>query len=271
MVYRDVEIDERIVLYEEVREIAMSLTRNWRGDIIDCTLTFGGEGVTKRYQSNLSTAVKDITEVMAGRKKLHYSVLDNAVLQATQALKNAQTELKFTSNGILAIDKNDPNLVTLFNSAGLGVSRDGGATFENAITGYVINASVITTGSMLADRIAGGVLSSLNGNTEFNLNDGHLRMDNTEFLLGGGADIEFLDPSNKLVYQKYDDVDGFNRTAGFGVSNALNNRFPVAFMGTVGTGKSGFSMSDANYFTGFIANTNKREASDGIGNSVVGY
>src|SRR5690625_1196417 len=109
---------------------------------------------------------------MSGSKKLPYSVLDNAVLEATQALQNAQTELKFTNNGILAIDKNDPNLVTLFNSAGLGVSRDGGATFENAITGEGINASVIYTGSMLADRIAGGILQSLNGNTHFNLNNG---------------------------------------------------------------------------------------------------
>src|SRR5699024_9588227 len=43
-------------------------------------------------------------------------------------------------------DKNNPNLVTLFNSAGIGVSSDGGATFDNAITGNGINASVIVTG-----------------------------------------------------------------------------------------------------------------------------
>src|SRR5699024_9678077 len=264
-------IDERIGLNDEVRVISQSITRNWRGDVIDLNVTFGSEGIAKRHQSNISTAVKDIKDLLDGKKVLPYSVLDDAVKNATKALRDAQTELTFSDNGILAVDKNDPNLVTLFNSAGLGVSNDGGNTFENAITGEGINASTIYTGTMLADRIAGGVLSSLNGNTEFNLNDGHLRMDNTEFLLGGGADIEFLDPSNKLVYQKYDDVDGFNRTAGFGVSNALNNRFPVAFIGTVGTGKSGFSMSDANYFTGFIANTNKREVSDGIGNSVVGY
>src|SRR5690625_1144290 len=113
---------------------------------------------------------------MSGNKKIPYSVLDNAVLRATEALRAAETELKFTNNGILAIDKNNPNLVTIFNSAGLGVSRDGGATFENAITGDGINASVITTGTMLADRIAGGILTSLNGNTHFNLNTGKLDM-----------------------------------------------------------------------------------------------
>src|SRR5690625_2350575 len=146
-------IDERIGLDEEVRVVDISITRNWRGEVIDLNLTFGSEGITKRYQSNLSTAIKNITEVMAGRKKIPYSVLDNAVLQATKALQNAQTELKFTEQGILAIDKNNPNLVTILNSAGVGVSTDGGATFGQAITGYGINASYIVTGVLDAGQV----------------------------------------------------------------------------------------------------------------------
>src|SRR5699024_5873380 len=139
-------IDERIGLDEEVRVVDMQITRNWRGEVIDLKLTFGSESITKRYQSNLQMAIKDIQDVMSGNKKIPYSVLDNAVLRATEALRAAETELKFTNSGILAIDKNNPNLVTIFNSAGLGVSRDGGATFENAITGDGINASVVTAG-----------------------------------------------------------------------------------------------------------------------------
>src|SRR5690625_2515501 len=146
-------IDERIGLDEEVRVVDISITRNWRGEVIDLNLTFGSEGITKRYQSNLSTAVKDITEVMAGRKKIPFSVLDNAVLQATKALQNAQTELKFTEQGILAIDKNNPNLVTILNSAGVGVSTDGGATFGQANTGYGINESYIVTGVLDAGQV----------------------------------------------------------------------------------------------------------------------
>src|SRR5699024_1032045 len=80
-------IDERIGRDEEVRVVAMSITRNWRGDVVDCQLTFGSDGVSKRYQSNLSTAVKDITEVMAGRKKIPFSVLDNAVQEVTNTIK----------------------------------------------------------------------------------------------------------------------------------------------------------------------------------------
>src|SRR5699024_6162147 len=53
-------IDERIDLQEEVRVIDMSITKNWRGDVIDLSVTFGSEGLSKRHQSNLNTAIKDI-------------------------------------------------------------------------------------------------------------------------------------------------------------------------------------------------------------------
>src|SRR5699024_10946345 len=107
-------------------------------------------------------------------------------------------QLVFSENGILAIDKNNPNLVTLFNSAGIGVSSDGGATFGQALTGNGLNADYVYTGTMLADRIAGGILASLNGNTVFNLNDGKLEMESTKFRLGGGARIDFTSSSNRI-------------------------------------------------------------------------
>ena len=256
-------IDERIGLDEEVRVVAMSITRNWRGDVVDCQLTFGSDGVSKRYQSNLSTAVKDITEVMAGRKKIPFSVLDDAVLQATKLIQNANTELQFpSSGGILAVDPNNPNYLVAFTSRGIGVSSDGGATFPEAITGLGINASVITTGSMLADRIAGGILSSLNGRTTFNLNDGILEMTNTEFKLGGGADIHMLDAGNRLYFRNND------WSAGVGVGRSINNTYPYVYMGVSKSDKP--TATDAADFSGFISNANDRESVDGIGNSVVG-
>lgn len=248
-------IDDRIGFNETVRVVDMTVKRNWRGEILSLNLTFGTPGVTKRYQSNLLTAVKNITDIMEGRQKIPFSVLDNAVIQATEALKAAQTELYVGINGIRAVDKNNPNLVTLLNSSGIGVSKDGGATFENAITGEGINASVITAGSMLADRIAGGVLTSLNGNTTFNLNDGELS-------IGSGANIEFLDPANRLYYR----LNG--RSAGIGVGRSINDTYPYVFMGTAAGAPP--HASDSQTFNGFIANTFAREIEDGIGNSVVG-
>lgn len=259
-------IDERIALDEEVRVVDIEITRNWRGEVIDLSLIFGSEGLTKRHRSNLQTAIKDISDVMAGRKKIPYSVLDNAVLQATQALRNAQTELIFSTNGILSVDKNNPNFVTLLNSAGFGVSRNGGATFENAITGDGINATVIRTGTMLADRIAGGILSSLNSNTVFNLNTGKLDMQNTDFTLGGQANLFFADKGNRVFYQK---ANGQTlRASGIGVGDSLNDRYPLVFMGVSTADKP--QASDGTNFSGFIANATERANDDANGNSANG-
>src|SRR5699024_766103 len=218
-------IDERIGLDEEVRIVNKSITRNWRGDILDVNLTFGSEGLAKRHQSKLSTAIKDITSLLEGKIQLPYSVLDDAVKNATKALKDAQTQLVFSENGILAIDKNNPNLVTLFNSAGIGVSSDGGATFGQALTGNGLNADYVYTGTMLADRVAGGILASLNGRTVFNLNDGKLEMESTDFNLGGSASIKFTDSRNALTYKKG------NITSGLGFDTGSSGN-PIAYLGS---------------------------------------
>src|SRR5699024_4741118 len=216
------------------------------------------------HQSNISTAVKDIKDLLDGKKVLPYSVLNESVKNATKALRDAQTELTFSDNGILAVDKNDPNLVTLFNSAGLGVSNDGGNTFENAITGEGINASTIYTGTMLADRIAGGVLSSLNGNTDFNLNSGNLIMKNAEFELGSGARIDFTSTGNRVQYR--DVKDGIVRSAGFGVGKSTTD-LPFAYSGTTGD-RDLDTLSE--YYSGAIWHTT-RAISEGSFNSINGF
>ena len=146
-------IDERIGLKEEVRVINQSITRNWKGEVIDVNLTFGTEGVSKRHQANIQTATKQINDLLSGRGKLPFSVLDDAVKNATKALQDAQTELDFTDNGIIATDKKDPNNVVILNSAGVGVSNDGGATFRTAMTGNGLVADVVTSGTLNTDRV----------------------------------------------------------------------------------------------------------------------
>lgn len=146
-------IDERIGLNDEVRVVNQSITKNWKGEVIDIQLNFGNEGISKRYQSNLNTSVKDLNDILDGVKQLPYNVIDERIKNATEALRNAQTEVDFTNQGILSIDKRNPNLMTILNSAGLGVSIDGGATYENAITGEGINASAITAGILYGIRI----------------------------------------------------------------------------------------------------------------------
>ena len=145
-------IDERIGLNEEVRVVAQSITRDWKGDVVDAKITFGNVGVAKRYQSNLQTAVKNITGIIEGRGQLPYNALPNAIKAATEALLSAKTELKF-EKGIIAIDPSNPNNLVIFNSAGIGVSRDGGQTFENAITYLGVNTNLLTAGDIHTNNI----------------------------------------------------------------------------------------------------------------------
>lgn len=262
-------IDERIGLKTEVRVEAMTIKRNWRGEVTNLDLTFGSPGITRRHQSGISSAARAIRELLEGRRQFPPSVYDARIWEATNAMKNVRSELMTPENGgLMAVDKDNPNNVVIFNSNGLFVSDDGGATAKQAIWGEGINASVITAGTMLADRIAGGILSSLNGRTVFNLNTGYLSMQNTEFELGGGADIHFTSAGNRLYYQRFDNVGGITRSAGVGFGTSINDRFPYAFLGTTNTGKP--NAIDSQNFTGFITNTRQRELTDGIGQSVVG-
>src|SRR5699024_3305683 len=88
-------IDERIGLDEEVRIVNKSITRKWSGFIFDGNLTSGSDGLAKRHQSNLDTALRNVTDWITGRKTVAYTNVDEAIKNATQALKIAQTELEF--------------------------------------------------------------------------------------------------------------------------------------------------------------------------------
>jgi hypothetical protein len=118
-------IDERIGLNDEVRANYISVTRDWQGNVLDLKLTLGSKAIQKRYQSNLQTAIDRITDLLEGRQALPYDVLTKAIKANSEALKSALTELEFNS-GIIARDPNNPNRLVIYNSAGLGISLDGG-------------------------------------------------------------------------------------------------------------------------------------------------
>jgi len=110
---------------------------------------------------------KTVRDLMAGKGKLPWNVLDDAVLAATRALQSAQTELIF-ENGIIARSKDNPQDLVLLNSAGIGISQNGGATFNNALTagGLVaeaVMAGAITQGGPRSVVIAGGYVYTLDG------------------------------------------------------------------------------------------------------------
>lgn len=147
-------IDERIQMEEEVRVVKRSIKRDWKGDILDLNFTFGTQGIVSRYQSKLSSTIKQVTDILEGRTKLPFPAMANEIQLVTQLLKSVQTQLKVAEDGsLLAIDKTNPNYVVIFNAAGIGISDDGGESFKNALTGRGLLADAIVANSITADKL----------------------------------------------------------------------------------------------------------------------
>lgn len=129
------------------------------GNVIRCLVTLSN------YRKNaadvlasLGNTQKQVRGIIEGTTKLPYSVLDSAVQRATEALQSAQTQVEFNNGFILRSELNH-NYLVLINSSGIGVSLDGGQTFQTAMTAEGFVADLITIGTMLADRIKGGTLT----------------------------------------------------------------------------------------------------------------
>lgn len=115
----------------EMRPIRTKVTlANIRKDITDTLASFSGTS-------------KTVNKVFTEDGSLVNNVLPQAVQDATQAIQSAQTELEFV-NGIRAIDKSNPLLRVVLTAAGLGISDDGGITYETALTGEGVNLGVAT-------------------------------------------------------------------------------------------------------------------------------
>ncbi|EEM68477.1 MULTISPECIES: phage tail protein [Bacillus cereus group] len=113
---------------------------------------------------------KGFSRILDDGGKVKHNVLDDAVKIATEAIKSAQTELKF-ENGILAIDPTNPNNIVAFNSAGIGISRDGGQTFQEALTYEGLVASVGVIGFLSANNIRAGIMKAINNRFGINLDE----------------------------------------------------------------------------------------------------
>lgn len=222
-------IDERIGLDAEVRVVDIKIMRNWKGEVLDLNLTFGSEGITKRHQSNLQTAIKDITDIMAGRKKIPFSAYDNAVINATNALKGITSELTVPENGgLMAIDKNNPNNVVLFNAAGVGVSDDGGATIKNSITGKGVVAETI-----IGQAIIGVNLSSIDETGYF-----HVTGSNAEFVNTNNNRRVTISPDGLYGYNANNDIR-FRADSVLVSSAALGTTNANVYLAAVPSGATG--------------------------------
>lgn len=114
-----------------------------------------GNGRTDFGEAVFNSSKSQIEEVFDFEKgKLMPDVLPAAVKLATELLTNTLTQLEYPLNGgILARDPNDYNKYVVITSAGIGVTRNGGLTFDQAITALGINTDLLTAGQIKTNNI----------------------------------------------------------------------------------------------------------------------
>lgn len=169
-------VDERIGLDTEIRVVKISKSVNDLEQILDMEITFGTGNIADQYGSNLSTAAKDIADLIQGRKSLPFQALDIISKSMVTKIQNTTSELTFDDSGIHAIDKKNANNTVTMNSSGWMLSTDGGRTARTALTAKGLVADTITSGSLLT------TLVDIKGR------DGLITMDGDEFVAKSNQD-----------------------------------------------------------------------------------
>lgn len=147
-------VDESLEFSQKIRIVSVEIAYDINGNRLQSQVTCGSlSAVDQKNQADAQSGAV-IDDLINGNGSIPNDWLDNAIIEATNALQNTQTELKYTINGILAVDKENANNVVIFNSAGIGVSTDGGKTFANAMTGKGINATLINAGEINGKNIS---------------------------------------------------------------------------------------------------------------------
>lgn len=140
-------IDESLNFSDEVRIIKVTSDYDIRGTRTKTEVECGSLSFSEQQKTSQST----LSNVAAGKIPVPNEWLTSQVQLATNSLLDARTELNFTDQGIIAVDKSDANKVVILNSAGVGVSTDGGKTFKSAIT----------ADGVVADRLYGNLIKGI--------------------------------------------------------------------------------------------------------------
>lgn len=213
-------VDERIGLDTEIRVVKIDREINNEGYVTNVEITFGSANLADNYSSNLSTAAKDIQDLIEGRKKLKFDALDVISQSMVKKILNTSSELAFDSNGIHAVEKNNPNNQMTLNSSGLMLSVDAGNTARTAITAEGIVADAITAGSIWTENVnvigPKGYMSII-GNELVSIDPDSLsrtvlsptgltitRPDGALYMVNGVSRMDLEIQKNRLTYSKVD-------------------------------------------------------------------
>lgn len=242
--------DESIDLNTKARIVKLVTYFDAYQNIYDYDIEFGNLDIGKRNRVTAEGVSRTVNDIQEGRTPIRLSAFDEYAALAIKDMKRAQTEVIIGSSengqdGILLLEKNDHSRGVWLNSRGIVLSKDAFQTAEVAINADGINATTIRTGTMMADRIMGGILRDFWGNFEWNLNTG-------EFFIG----------SSKLVYKNYGNAlvyGALGNACGVTFSKEKDSDYPVVVVGTspnIGTDRSPTLDSNSTAFTGVRAFNN---------------
>ncbi len=158
-------VDESLNFEDEVRIIKVVSSYNINGERISVEVTCGDLTMAQSQSASSSVATSTITDIINGNSTLPDAWFSEQMQLATNSILAARTELKFTDQGIIAIDTTDHNKMVILNSAGIGVSTDGGQTFKTAITADSIDGQNINIKNLNASNIIGGIINGITYNT----------------------------------------------------------------------------------------------------------
>src|SRR5699024_1986199 len=271
-------LDERINLEQEIRVYSVKTTYDERDNIIDCEVTFGSQSIRERHKANINSLSKNFQDLLTGKLKLPIISLEQIGMDMINAIHAASSEIVFGDFGMQAISKTKPNHVFGLNSEGWYISQDCGRTQRTIACAHGIYAEAIFAGTLWLtnDLNIEGIdgylnissqrftMRNHNGTSSTVIEPGRLQMNQSDFELGGGADMHLLDAGNRIYYQREDSQGSQMRSAGVGFGRSINDRFPFAYLGASDSNRP--HAADENDFAGFITNTLERSKVDGIGN-----
>lgn len=158
-------VDEKLNFEDQVRIVQVVSNYDINGNRISVEVTCGDLTMAQHQASGSSSVNNTITDIINGDATLPDAWFSSQMKLATDSILAARTELKFTDQGIIAIDKSDRNKLVILNSAGIGVSTDGGQTFKTAITAESIDGQNINIKNINASNIVAGVINGITYNT----------------------------------------------------------------------------------------------------------
>ncbi|MED3974618.1 prophage endopeptidase tail family protein [Priestia megaterium] len=144
-------VEELDIMIPDVRIMEID---EYPEDFKSSTLVLGN-GRDDFGEAVFNSGKQQLDEIYDSRKgRMNPDVLPEAVKLASDALNNSLTQLEYPTNGgIIARDPSDYNKFVVLRSTGLGITRNGGLTYDEAITALGINTSLLTAGQIKTNNI----------------------------------------------------------------------------------------------------------------------